>query len=57
MEHFKKVYHGKRSRVNETEQEMSQEYSEGKNETVSFNFCIYEQKLVDANCQTRDVCQ
>ena len=36
--HFKKVCHSKRSRaVNEMEQEMSQEYSEGKIETANIN--------------------
>ena len=36
MGHFKKVYHSKRSRmVNEMEQKMSQEYSEGKIEKVN----------------------
>ena len=38
MGHFKKACHNKRSRViNEMEQEMSQEYSKGKIETVSIN--------------------
>ena len=41
MRHFKKVCHSKRSRaINKIELEMSQEYSEGKIETVSIDSYI-----------------
>ena len=47
MGHFKKVCHSNRSRaVNEMEQEMSQEYSEGKIETVNVNSVYMNKNLL-----------
>ena len=39
------------------EQEMPQEYSNHEIETVSINSVHMEKKLVNSNCQIRDVCR